>query len=733
MEIGELNDWGASSAFIKILTATGVKDLYPPQVLALKAGLLTGSDSLVIAAPTASGKTLVAEMAALKTYLEAGGRCIYLVPLRALAREKYEDFSKKYKAAGMTVMQSTGDLDSADPWLHQGNLIISTNEKMDSLLRHRAAWLRDVRLVIADEIHLLRDPRRGPTLEIVLTRLKSLHPHLRFIALSATIPNAPEISNWLGAGLIQSDWRPVPLREGVYYNGAAIFNDGTVRWIEEESRIEALDLALETIRERGQALIFVNTRKAAEAVAQRSGKYIFPLLAEPERRILDEIASRILGSSAEPTRICKKLAECAANGVAFHHAGITSSQRRIVEDAFRANKIKCLAATTTLAMGLNLPSRRVVIRDWWRYESGSGMQPIPAIEIKQMAGRAGRPFFDEYGEAVLVARNKRDEKYLFENYIKGDLEEIDSQLGNEPALRTHILGSIAGAFTTTRGELTDFLGGTFFAHQQGRETLSDLTNRIVGFLEEKEMVTAGDDHLKATRFGRRVSELYIDPVSGVLLREALESPKKKEDFSLLHMIALTPDMMVLSLRQRDRDEMLDIFYENSASLLIADEERFPTDEVLAQLKTASVLTEWIDEIPEDNIVGRFGIGPGDLRTLVDLADWLLYSASEIARLFKIKEAVNLLSALRIRVEYGVKEELVELVRLRGIGRIRARNLYDSGFKNLEAVRKAEVGDLAGIPAMGRTLAEDIKKQVNSSGEKGKKFGSTPSDISPAPR
>ncbi len=714
MEISELHAHGASPALIRVLSATGIKTLYPPQVLALQAGLLKKPDSFVMAAPTASGKTLVAEMAVLKMFLDTGGRCIYLVPLRALAREKYEDFSKKYDPIGMKVMQSTGDFDRAEPWLYQGNLIISTNEKMDSLLRHRAAWLRDINLVVADEIHLLRDPHRGPTLEIVLTRLKSLHPNLRLIALSATIPNAREISHWLEATLIQSDWRPVPLKEGVYFNGAAIFNDGTVRWVPEESKLDAVDLAIETIREGGQALIFVNTRKATEAVAERSGRYISSLLSGTEKEILRELSSRVLAASSEPTRICKKLAECVANGVAFHHAGITYSHRRIIEDAFRENKIKCVAATTTLAMGLNLPSRRVVIRDWWRYESGLGMQQIPAIEIKQMGGRAGRPSFDEYGEAVLIARNKRDEKYLFENYIKGELEKIDSQLGHESALRTHILASIAGAFTGTRDELMDFLRGTFFARQNGIDTLSSLTNEIIEFLQEKEMIVSEADHFKATRFGRRVSELYIDPLSGATLKEAMQTPKEKEVFALLHMIAMTPDMMVLSLRQRDREEIFDAFYGCSDSLLIPDDEKVPTDELLSQIKTASVLMQWIEEAPEDDIVGQFGIGPGDLRTLVELSDWLLYSASEIARLLKMRDIVNILARLRIRVDYGIKEELLELVSLRGIGRVRARNLYRAKFKTLKAIQDASIEDLSRVPALGKTLAEDIKRQVTQS-------------------
>ncbi len=218
MIVNDLDAYGGSKRLIEPLAATGLKELYPPQVQAIKAGLLKKQDSFVVAATTASGKTLIAEMAALKVFLETGGKVVYLVPLRALAREKYDDIVKKYKDAVMRVVQSTGDYNSADPWLHDADFIISTNEKMDSLIRHRASWLKDVSLVIADEIHLLGDPGRGPTLGVVLTRLNWVNPGVRVIALSATIPNASEIAQWLGAQLVESNWRPVPLLEGVYFH-----------------------------------------------------------------------------------------------------------------------------------------------------------------------------------------------------------------------------------------------------------------------------------------------------------------------------------------------------------------------------------------------------------------------------------------------------------------------------------------------------------------------------------
>ncbi len=710
MNLKDMHKYGVSMKMIEALGAAGLNHLYPPQVLALEVGLLRADDSFVIAAPTASGKTLIAEMAALKVFLEKEGKTIYTVPLRALAREKYEDLIRKYSKIGMKIVQSTGDFDRADPWLRNADLIISTNEKIDSLLRHRASWLTDVRLVVADEVHLIGDRHRGPTLEIVLTRLRKEMPRMRVIALSATIPNAREIAQWLNAKLVTSDWRPVPLREGVYSGGAVIFNDGTVTWITEESKVDAIDLAIDTIRSGGQALVFVNTRKSAEAVAHKAAMRISPLLNDEEREALKKMTDRASTAASEPTRLSRKISEQISTGVAFHHAGILASHRRIIEDSFRQNKIKFLSATTTLAMGLNLPSRRVIIRDWRRYESGEGMRPLPVMEIKQMSGRAGRPGFDEYGEAVLIAGSKQDERVLFERYIKGKPEDIKSRLGSESALRTHVLASIAGGYVSDVKDLREFLGQTLFALQTGVESILRLADEILAFLIDQGLIKE-KERLYATRFGRRVSELYIDPLSGVLLRDSLTIDLEKETFGLLHMIARTPDMMTLSLRQSEIDYMLALFTANADKLLIPEKKLHPTEEMLAEIKTAALLGEWIEESPEERITTVFGVGPGDIHNVVELADWLLYSSFEIAKIFKLEEAESALASVRARVLYGVKEELLPLVSLKGIGRIRGRNLFNAGYKHQKDIREADIKDLEKVPAIGKAIAEEIKKQV----------------------
>ncbi|TAL58059.1 MAG: DEAD/DEAH box helicase, partial [Nanoarchaeota archaeon] len=185
------------------------------------AGLLEGK-SLLVCTPTSSGKTLIAELAMLKSILEGKGKAIYIVPLKALAAEKNKDFKKKYGNL-IKIALSIGDFDTSDPHLIDYDLIICTAEKLDSLIRHRAPWLSKVSVIVVDEIHLINDPGRGPTLEIIITLLRTILKKLQIIALSATIGNPKELAEWLDANLVVDDWRPVILKKGVYYNGKVKF------------------------------------------------------------------------------------------------------------------------------------------------------------------------------------------------------------------------------------------------------------------------------------------------------------------------------------------------------------------------------------------------------------------------------------------------------------------------------------------------------------------------------
>ena len=696
--------------------------LYPPQEDAVNAGALDGKN-IILASPTASGKTLIAELVILKTVLEKGGKALYLTPLRALASEKFEDFSKyasveKSPGKKVRVAVTSGDYDNSDIYLANYDIIISTNEKADSLLRHRTPWISDVAVVVADEIHLLTEADRGPTLEVVLTRLLKINPRIQLIALSATIRNAKEIAEWLNGIPVTTEWRPVPLREGVYHDGQIQFGDGSSRIIPHTEQNPIFDIALDVVKNDGQVLLFAETRRLAVDMGKKASAMLRRNLSKSDRRGLERIAQRIL-SVGERTRLGETLAEQTLNGAAFHHAGLIGGHRRIVEDAFKSSRLKILSATPTLAAGVNLPARTVVISSYERYEPGYGRYPISVLEYKQFCGRAGRPRYDKYGEAILMARTEDEQDYLLKNYALAEPERIWSKLGAEKVLRPHVLATIATRFANSEDGLIDFFAKTFYAFQYDPKMIRSKLGDILRFLNREQMVEFDGDELKATRFGRRVSELYIDPVSAVILRDGLYTRAKHvTDVSFLHLISRTPDITPRLYPRRGEDEMLDLFAREHDGEYMCEIPEFygetngiTYEEFLSEIKCARVLYEWINETSEDGILEAHKVEPGDILRIVDTSKWLLHATYELAELFGHKDLMKNTRELQIRCAKGVKAELLPLVEIEGVGRGRARALFSTGYKTIEELKHASVTDLMNVPLIGPAVAKKIKEQV----------------------
>ncbi|MCK5593547.1 ATP-dependent DNA helicase, partial [Candidatus Bathyarchaeota archaeon] len=349
------------------------------------------------------------------------------------------------------------------------------------------------------------------------------------------VKNAEEAAEWLKAGSITTEWRPVVLKEGVLLQDEAQFKDGGAFKIEKPSKNPAINLALHIIQSGGQALIFAATRKNSVSLAKKAAASMATRLSKPMKRSLTRIAEQVL-STGERTRISELLAELVQHGTAFHHAGLGGRHRKIIEDAFRDGKIKVITATPTLAFGVNLPARMVIIHDYRRYEAGYGYYPIKVLEYKQMAGRAGRPRYDKIGEALLIAKTEDERDYLMENYVLSETERIWSKLAVERILRSHVLATIAADFARTEQGIYDFFDRTFYAHQYGSDAIKGVIVKILKFLYDEKMIEINGENVSATRFGRRVSELYIDPISGVMIRDALLSRAPKlTDISFLHM------------------------------------------------------------------------------------------------------------------------------------------------------------------------------------------------------
>ncbi|NOY11959.1 MAG: ATP-dependent DNA helicase [Archaeoglobi archaeon] len=692
MQVDELKEHISSYA-VELLKERGISKLYPPQEEAVRRGLFSGRN-MVIAIPTASGKTLIAELAMIHEVIR-GGKCLYTVPLKALASEKYREF-RKWSDIGVEVGISTGDYDSRDEWLGDADIIVTTSEKADSLVRNQAGWIRNISMLVIDEAHLIDSAKRGAVIEVLVAKLRKINPSLRILALSATIPNADEIAEWLNAELVESEWRPIPLYEGVFYPGKILkLNEGSVVEVKAGRNVESV--VKETLEEGGQVLIFESTRRNAESLAEKLSSVVRDY-AEDCSDLAEEVLIENEGEMSQ------RLARCVRYGSAFHHAGLLNYQRELIERAFRERRVKVICATPTLAAGVNLPARRVIVKGIRRYESGMGSVFIKVSEYKQMAGRAGRPGLDSYGEALIVAKTRSEAVEMMERFVLGEPEKVTSKLGSENHLRFHTLSVIAEGIANTLEGIEDFFSSTFFAYQN-EFTMRWEIQRIVLQLEKWGFVRS-DGTIVATEIGDLISRLYIDPLTGYIFKEAARRFDNLTEMALLHLICRTPDMELLYLRKSDE------WVEEEAYAFRDELTYFPSyysseyDWFLREFKTALCLHDWVNERDEDVICSKYGIAPGDLRRVVETAEWLFHALERIMEHHGNGLSVEV-GRLGERIRHGVREELVELVKLKWIGRKRARKLYNAGIKSLDDLveRRSVAERLIGKRIVERVLAE----------------------------
>jgi helicase len=392
-----------------------------------------------------------------------------------------------------------------------------------------------------------------------------------------------------------------------------------------------------------------------------------------------------------------------------------------------------------------------------------------------MCGRAGRPGLDPYGEAVLLANNADTREELFERYVWAEAEPVRSKLAAEPALRTHVLATVASGFAATRDGLLSFLDNTLYATQTDDEgRLAAVTDTVLDYLEVNGFVErdrdGGSEGLAATGIGHTVSRLYLDPMSAAEILDGLrtvaddgsgpvgsadadgefvaaddptadaddpgfttytragedepddpasEGPASAGDaapavtpLGLYHLVSRTPDTYELYLKSGDREEYTEVCYEREAELLgdvPSEYEDVRFEDWLAALKTGRLLEDWANEVDEDRIAERYGVGPGDIRGKVDTAEWLLRAAETLARdvegidgdtVVQVREA-------RKRLEYGVREELLDLAGVRNVGRKRARRLYEAGIESRADLREADKAVVLGALRGRERTAERI--------------------------
>ncbi|MBN1792285.1 hypothetical protein JW826_01225 [Candidatus Woesearchaeota archaeon] len=486
--------------------------------------------------------------------------------------------------------------------------------------------------------------------------------------------------------------------------------------IEQRYANSVLNIILDTLALKKQALVFVNSKNSAEAEAERLAAKVRP---EGEgKAALEELSEQVLGALEKPTKQCKRLALCVKSGIAFHHAGLHSKQREIVEDNFREGTLKVICATPTLAYGLNLPAFRVIVRDLKRFSGQRGMAWIPVLEYLQFCGRAGRPDYgEEYGEAICISETDSEKENIMDHYVNGEPEDILSKLAVEPILRTYVLSLIAIEYCNSEETLMGFFEKTFYAHQfQNTERLEEIIEKILRYLEDCGFIQWSEDgkRVEATLTGHRVSQLYLDPYTANYLINCMKRAAEKmvNDFSLLQMISYTLELRpLLSVRVSEYELVEAAMAEKSSHILSIELSMYDTDyeEYVKSIKTALFFYDWINEADEEQLLEGYNIRPGEVRAKLELADWLLYASEELAKLSKMHGLLKEIAKVRIRLRHGAKEELLPLLRLQGIGRVRARKLYQNKIRDVEDIKKADLSALSAM--LGRAIALSLKKQV----------------------
>ena len=666
-----------------------IKEFNPAQKAVIESGYLEDKSNYIISIPTASGKTVLGILPALKTILN-GGKAVYAAPLLSIQNEKVKEF-KAFEEHGIKVGKHPSNSD----------LSVMVFESFDALTRFSWNVLREVDTLIIDEFHMIGEYSRGPTLESAITRAKIINPSLRIIALSATLKNIDEIEQWLDGKTVEHDYRPVPLNKEVL--DAEMFNTKN----KNDVIVKIVEKAIE---DNSQALSFVSTRRFTESLATYVAKKIDKKTTKEQKHKFKQVADKLLEvpkkKGSLPTTTCLKLAEAAEKGVVFHHAGLFNEQKEIIEDEFRNGNILMITATPSLMYGVNLPSKYVVIRDHTRWTS-NGPASIPVFDYEQMSGRAGRPQYDDVGYSYLVAKTMDEAFDLEARYVNGEIELTNSKLiDNKDAIYKQIIAQIASSLSKNLDDLNDFFGKTLYGFQMknnpsmsmfAQDSLNWELESALEFLLQNGIIRATPEGLKTTDFGNLIAKSNYAVETAVKIKEYVSTMEKLNPAEMIYALAETPDLPLISFKGRkSKDPVRDKLSE--CGLFAVD--------IGNPEATAVSLIEWIDERNEYEIENAYNVYSASTRRSAYEASRLVKFAKNTLEVLGNYSNLKDMDYLSARLYYGVKEDIIPLVvGVKRLGRKRARLLMKTFGDNLS---EASEKDLQKVEGIGPKLAGKVK-------------------------
>jgi replicative superfamily II helicase len=481
MKIEELNKHGVPDEILTVWRESGVTGTLPIQDRAIQAGLLKGK-SLLLVAPTSSGKSFVGEMVAV-THAMQGRKTLYLVPFKAIAEERNEELVERYSHSGLGLITYISDKDHRE---HDTDLLVGrydigvlTYEKLSALLVSNPGILDNCDCIVVDEVQMIMDTERGGALELLLTKLRVAAGKKQILALSAVLGDLNGFDKWLGTHLIQDTTRPVELRQGVLSSGGTF---EFVEWNSKKSGTENLggetlnQLVMHLVASGEQVIVVRNSVRAAQATALEFATYLSHLPAAAH--VIDDLK----GETA--TETSDDLFKTLRHQIAFHHADCELVERRAVERGFRSGHIRVIASTTTLSMGVNLPCKTVILGDNNKWGTVRGkLQEVPwsVGEVRNIFGRAGRlQKTSDFGRGIFIASDTRDARQVKARYLAASLEPLKSAF-EQKDIGLRVLDVVATRFAETDAEISKFIFSTFAARNW---TTDDAKNQIQAHIQE---------------------------------------------------------------------------------------------------------------------------------------------------------------------------------------------------------------------------------------------------------
>jgi helicase len=616
--------------------------------------IFNDDSNVIVAAQTSAGKTICSEMLMAQEIRERGGKAMYLAPLRALAKEKIDDWTDpNHHFADLNLSICTGDYrltEKRKKELENSNIIIMTSEMLNSRCRNYKAesndWIKQIGTLVIDEFHLLTVPGRGDHLEVGLMKFAKINPNCRIVGLSATMPNVHQIANWVGENLnnkktylINSKYRPCPL--SIHYEN---YTDIGTYEMKENSKI---DKAVDILRKYkdDKFLIFVHTKNTGDKV----------------RRHLSQIGI-----------------ECE-----FHNADLEKEKRHEVESKFKNGKLRAIIATSTLAWGINMPARRVIIVGVHR-----GMSEVETYDISQMAGRAGRVGFDPRGDVhVLVPESKADD------HIDrlSTPQEINSQLltyvGDEDnahykTLAFHLVSEIHHGEIKTIDDIHNWYERSL-ARFQSVDLEDSIIDKTLELLIQVGAIKQVEEIYEATTIGKVSSMFYYSPFDVADLRRNFRilftKGLQEDDFALSMALGNVDSIRMGFVTKNEKDEM-----EEYQDMIVKSFGSVYLDSSIKGGYAYFCLLRGLDP-------GPFASISRGMQMDYERTSSVLNSLDTMAAKWNRKKYFD---NVALRINYGVRSELVNLCKIPNIGRVRAEKLYSAGFRNpfdlvsnFEAVKK----------------------------------------------